>query len=59
MEMIYICLSISLMVITMATPLICLVGRIEKVQVWIGAKVEHPFRVIKRPFGYMKVRYTA
>ena len=22
-----------------------------------GAKVEHPFRVIKRQFGYTKVRY--
>ena len=21
------------------------------------AKVEHPFRVVKRPFGYVKVRY--
>ena len=25
----------------------------------IRAKVEHPFRVIKRPFGYTKVRLRA
>ena len=23
----------------------------------MGAKVEHPFRVIKRQFGYVKTRY--
>lgn len=29
----------------------------EHVKARIRAKVEHPFRVIKRQFGYMKVRY--
>ena len=24
---------------------------------WIRAKVEHPFRVLKQQFGYVKVRY--
>jgi IS5 family transposase len=29
----------------------------EKLKAGIRAKVEHPFRVIKRQFGFMKVRY--
>jgi IS5 family transposase len=29
----------------------------EKLKAGIRAKVEHPFRVIKRQFGYIKVRY--
>lgn len=29
----------------------------EKIKAGIRAKVEHPFRVIKRQFGYVKVRY--
>jgi transposase, IS5 family len=29
----------------------------EKLKAGIRAKVEHPFRVIKRQFGYVKVRY--
>lgn len=31
--------------------------RIEKIKVSIRAKVEHPFRVLKRQFGHVKVRY--
>lgn len=31
--------------------------RIEKIKASIRAKVEHPFRVIKRQFGHVKVRY--
>lgn len=31
--------------------------RIEKLKASVRAKVEHPFRVIKRQFGYTKVRY--
>ncbi len=31
--------------------------RLEQVKSKIRAKVEHPFRVIKRQFGYTKVRY--
>lgn len=30
---------------------------IERIKASIRAKVEHPFRVIKRQFGYTKVRY--
>ena len=30
---------------------------VEKMKVGMRAKVEHPFRVIKRQFGYTKVRY--
>jgi IS5 family transposase len=31
--------------------------RIEKIKARIRAKVEHPFRVMKRQFGHVKVRY--
>jgi len=34
-----------------------LVDQIESLKASIRAKVEHPFRVIKRQFGHMKVRY--
>jgi len=34
-----------------------LVAQQQTVQAGIRAKVEHPFRVIKRQFGYVKVRY--
>lgn len=34
-----------------------LVDLLERVKAQIRAKVEHPFRVIKRQFGYTKVRY--
>jgi IS5 family transposase len=38
-----------------------LVGKLrdelEQVKARIRAKVEHPFRIIKRRFGYLKVRY--
>ncbi|GAB2590057.1 hypothetical protein GCM10027066_32180 [Dyella jejuensis] len=30
---------------------------VEYLKAAVRAKVEHPFRVIKRQFGYMKVRY--
>ena len=29
----------------------------EKLKAGVRAKVEHPFRVIKRQFGHVKVRY--
>ncbi|AKF47385.1 Transposase DDE domain protein [Pseudomonas syringae pv. syringae B301D] len=32
-------------------------GKIEKAKAQVRAKVEHPFRVIKRQFGYEKVRF--
>jgi IS5 family transposase len=34
-----------------------LVEQLEKLKAGIRAKVEHPFRVIKRQFGFTKVRY--
>lgn len=33
------------------------VERWERCKASLRAKVEHPFRVIKRQFGYTKVRY--
>ncbi|MBP9148613.1 MAG: IS5 family transposase [Rhodoferax sp.] len=34
-----------------------LLDKAEKLKAGVRAKVEHPFRVIKRQFGYVKVRY--
>jgi len=34
-----------------------LIDQVEKIKAGIRAKVEHPFRVIKRQFGFVKVRY--
>ena len=34
-----------------------LIDELEKLKASIRAKVEHPFRVIKRQFGHVKVRY--
>ena len=34
-----------------------LVDKVEKLKASVRAKVEHPFRVIKRQFGHVKVRY--
>jgi len=34
-----------------------LIDQIERIKARIRAKVEHPFRVIKRQFGHVKVRY--
>jgi transposase, IS5 family len=34
-----------------------IVNEIERLKASIRAKVEHPFRVIKRQFGFVKVRY--
>lgn len=39
------------------TPLGQLLEQLEQVKSRIRAKVEHPYRVIKRQFGYVKVRY--
>jgi IS5 family transposase len=33
-----------------------LIDKAEKIKASIRAKVEHPFRVIKRQFGFVKVR---
>ena len=40
-----------------ADPVDALVNKIEYLKARVRAKVEHPFRVIKRQFGYVKVRY--
>lgn len=34
-----------------------LTDQLERIKASIRAKVEHPFRVLKRQFGYVKVRY--
>ncbi len=34
-----------------------LIDKVEKIKASIRAKVEHPFRVLKRQFGHVKVRY--
>ncbi len=38
-------------------PLDQLADQLERIKASIRAKVEHPFRVIKRQFGHVKVRY--
>jgi len=40
-----------------AGPLGELLDKAEKLKAGVRAKVEHPFRVIKRQFGYIKTRY--
>lgn len=40
-----------------ASPVGSLLEQIEHIKARIRAKVEHPFRVLKRQFGYRKVRY--
>ncbi|MEC5215602.1 IS5 family transposase [Actimicrobium sp. GrIS 1.19] len=40
-----------------ATKLGAMLDNIEKLKASVRAKVEHPFRVIKRQFGFTKVRY--
>lgn len=40
-----------------SNPMGDLLDKLERVKASIRAKVEHPFRVIKRQFGYTKVRY--
>ena len=34
-----------------------LIDKVEKLKASIRAKVEHPFRVVKRQFGFVKARY--
>jgi IS5 family transposase len=40
-----------------ATPMGAVLDKLEHLKASIRAKVEHPFRVIKRQFGHRKVRY--
>jgi IS5 family transposase len=39
------------------TPMGAILEKLEQTKASIRAKVEHPFRVIKRQFGYVKVKY--
>ena len=41
------------------SPVDALIDQVEKIKTSIRAKVEHPFRVIKRQFGFAKVRYRS
>jgi len=41
----------------LSRPLAAMIDEVERIKASIRAKVEHPFRVIKRQFGYTKVRY--
>jgi IS5 family transposase len=40
-----------------ATPMGAVLDKLEYLKASIRAKVAHPFRVIKRQFGHVKVRY--
>jgi IS5 family transposase len=40
-----------------STPMGSIMDRLDKTKASIRAKVEHPFRVIKRQFGHVTVRY--
>lgn len=44
-------------VLNKSTPMGAIVDQLEQAKAHIRAKVEHPFRVIKRQFGHVKVRY--
>jgi IS5 family transposase len=44
-------------VLDKSTPMGKIMDKLEHVKASIRAKVEHPFRVIKRQFGFVKVRY--
>jgi IS5 family transposase len=44
-------------VLDKSTPMGAIMDQLEKTKASIRAKVEHPFRVIKRQFGHVKVRY--
>jgi IS5 family transposase len=43
-------------VLDKSTPMGAIMDKLEQVKARIRAKVEHPFRVIKRQFGHVKVR---
>ena len=44
-------------VLDKSTPMGAIQDQLERAKARIRAKVEHPFRVIKRQFGHVKVRY--
>jgi len=41
----------------LSSPLAAMIDKVEQIKASIRAKVEHAFRVIKRQFGHVKVRY--
>jgi transposase, IS5 family len=41
----------------LSDPLDAIYDQIERLKAGIRAKVEHPFRILKRQFGYVKTRY--
>ena len=41
----------------LSSPLAAMIDKSQQILAGIRAKVEHPFRVIKRQFGFTKVRY--
>ena len=44
-------------VLDKSTPMGAIVDQLEQAKARIRAKVEHAFRVVKRQFGHVKVRY--
>jgi IS5 family transposase len=44
-------------VLDKSTPMGAILAQLEKTKASIRAIGEHPFRVVKRQFGYVKVRY--
>ncbi len=40
-----------------STPMGAILDQLEQAKARMRAKVEHPFRVIKHQFGYVKVKY--
>lgn len=44
-------------VLDLSRPIDAIVDEIERLKASVRAKVEHPFRVIKRQFGFTKIRY--
>ena len=44
-------------VLDKSTPMGAIQDQLERAKARIRAKVEHPFRVIKRQFGHVKLRY--
>ena len=44
-------------VLDKGTPMGAILEKLEQTKASIRAKVEHPFRIIKRQFGFVKARY--
>ena len=52
-----VCLPLELRKAPQSAPLHPIDARINRIIAMVRAKVEHPFRVIKRQFGHAKTRY--